>query len=71
METADLVLPIIFAMEVTGAHFGVAPLLLGNSAAFLFSIFFLKEEFDVISCEILNAARLKLLLGAAKVITKS
>lgn len=33
----------VFAMEVTGAHFGVAPLLLGNSAAFLFSIFFLKE----------------------------
>lgn len=33
----------IFAMEVTGAHFGMAPLLLGNSAAFLFSIFFLKE----------------------------
>lgn len=33
----------VFALEVTGAHFGVAPLLLGNSAAFLFSIFFLKE----------------------------
>lgn len=33
----------IFALEVTGAHFGVAPLLLGNSAAFLFSFFFLKE----------------------------
>lgn len=33
----------IFALEVTGTHFGVAPLLLGNSAAFLFSLFFLKE----------------------------
>lgn len=33
----------IFALEVTGAHFGVAPLLLGNSAAFLISFFFLKE----------------------------
>ncbi|QDK40462.1 chloride channel protein [Bacteriovorax stolpii] len=33
----------VFALEVTGAHFGIAPLLLGNSAAFLFSIFFLKE----------------------------
>jgi CIC family chloride channel protein len=33
----------VFALEVTGAHFGVAPLLLGNSAAFLFSLFFLKE----------------------------
>jgi CIC family chloride channel protein len=33
----------VFALEVTGAHFGVAPLLLGNSAAFLISLFFLKE----------------------------
>lgn len=33
----------VFALEVTGTHFGVAPLLLGNSAAFLFSLFFLKE----------------------------
>lgn len=33
----------VFALEVTGAKFGVAPLLLGNSAAFLFSLFFLKE----------------------------
>lgn len=33
----------VFAMEVTGASFGIAPLLLGNSAAFLFSLFFLKE----------------------------
>ena len=33
----------VFALEVTGAHFGIAPLLLGNSAAFLFSLFFLKE----------------------------
>lgn len=33
----------IFALEVTGAHFGVAPLLLGNSAAFLISLIFLKE----------------------------
>ncbi|MGZ3790120.1 MAG: chloride channel protein [Bacteriovorax sp.] len=33
----------VFALEVTGAHSGIAPLLLGNSAAFLFSLFFLKE----------------------------
>lgn len=33
----------IFALEVTGAHFGIAPLILGNSAAFLISFFFLKE----------------------------
>jgi chloride channel protein, CIC family len=33
----------VFALEVTGTDFGVAPLLLGNSAAFLFSLFFLKE----------------------------
>lgn len=33
----------VFALEVTGTHFGVAPLLLGNSAAFLISMFFLKE----------------------------
>ncbi|WPU64314.1 chloride channel protein [Peredibacter starrii] len=33
----------IFALEVTGTHFGVAPLLLGNSAAYLISLFFLKE----------------------------
>jgi CIC family chloride channel protein len=33
----------VFALEVTGTRFGVAPLLLGNSAAFLFSLFFLKE----------------------------
>ncbi len=33
----------VFALEVTGTHFGIAPLLLGNSAAFLFSWFFLKE----------------------------
>ena len=33
----------VFALEVTGTHFGIAPLLLGNSAAFLFSLFFLKE----------------------------
>ncbi|MBC7713364.1 MAG: chloride channel protein [Rhizobacter sp.] len=33
----------VFALEVTGAHFGIAPLLLGNSAAFLISLYFLKE----------------------------
>jgi CIC family chloride channel protein len=33
----------VFALEVTGTKFGIAPLLLGNSAAFLFSLFFLKE----------------------------
>lgn len=33
----------VFALEVTGTHFGIAPLLLGNSAAFLISMFFLKE----------------------------
>lgn len=33
----------VFAMEVSGANFGIAPLLLGNSAAFLISLFFLKE----------------------------
>ncbi len=33
----------IFALEVTGTHFGIAPLLLGNSAAYLISLFFLKE----------------------------
>lgn len=33
----------VFALEVSGTHFGIAPLLLGNSAAFLFSLFFLKE----------------------------
>jgi chloride channel protein, CIC family len=33
----------VFALEVTGAHFGIAPLLLGNSAAFLISLIFLKE----------------------------
>lgn len=33
----------VFALEVTGTHFGVAPLLLGNSAAFIISMFFLKE----------------------------
>ncbi len=33
----------VFALEVTGTSFGIAPLLLGNSAAFLISIFFLKE----------------------------
>lgn len=33
----------VFALEVSGASFGIAPLLLGNSAAFLFSMFFLKE----------------------------
>jgi H+/Cl- antiporter ClcA len=33
----------VFALEVTGTHFGIAPLLLGNSAAFLISLFFLKE----------------------------
>lgn len=33
----------VFAVEVTGTKFGIAPLLLGNSAAFLFSLFFLKE----------------------------
>lgn len=33
----------VFALEVSGAHFGIAPLLLGNSAAFIISIFFLKE----------------------------
>lgn len=33
----------VFALEVTGTHFGVAPLLLGNSAAYLCSLFFLKE----------------------------
>lgn len=33
----------VFALEATGTHSGVAPLLLGNSAAFLISIFLLKE----------------------------
>lgn len=33
----------VFALEVTGTHFGVAPLLLGNSAAYLISLFFLRE----------------------------
>ncbi len=33
----------VFALEVTGTHFGIAPLLLGNSAAFLISLFLLKE----------------------------
>lgn len=33
----------VFAVEATGAHFGVAPLLLGNAAAYLFSIMFMKE----------------------------
>lgn len=33
----------VFALEVSGAHFGIAPLLLGNSAAFLISMIFLKE----------------------------
>lgn len=33
----------IFALEVTGTKFGIAPLLLGNSAAFLISLVFLKE----------------------------
>ncbi len=33
----------VFALEVTGAHFGIAPLLIGNCAAYLISSFFLKE----------------------------
>lgn len=33
----------VFAIEATGAHFGMAPLLLGNGAAYLFSIMFMKE----------------------------
>jgi CIC family chloride channel protein len=33
----------LFALEATGAHFGIAPLLLGNSAAFLCSLFFLRQ----------------------------
>lgn len=33
----------VFALEVTGTHFGIAPLILGNSAAFLISVFFMKE----------------------------
>jgi H+/Cl- antiporter ClcA len=33
----------VFALEVTGTHFGVAPMLLGNAAAFMMSLFFLKE----------------------------
>ena len=33
----------VFAVESTGAHFGIAPLLLGNTAAYLFSILFMKE----------------------------
>lgn len=33
----------VFALEVTGTHFGIAPLLLGNCAAYLLSIYFLKE----------------------------
>jgi H+/Cl- antiporter ClcA len=33
----------VFALEVTGTHFGIAPLLLGNCAAFLISLFVLKE----------------------------
>lgn len=33
----------VFAIEATGAHFGIAPLLLGNAAAYLFSLMFMKE----------------------------
>jgi len=33
----------VFALEATGAHFGVAPLLLGNAAAYLASIMLMKE----------------------------
>jgi len=33
----------VFALESTGAHFGIAPLLLGNSAAYLFSLMLMKE----------------------------
>ena len=33
----------VFALEITGAHFDVAPLLLGNSAAYMCSLYFLKE----------------------------
>lgn len=33
----------VFALEATGAHYGIASLLLGNGAAYLFSIIFMKE----------------------------
>jgi CIC family chloride channel protein len=33
----------VFALEATGAHFGIAPLLLGNAAAYLASILLMKE----------------------------
>ena len=33
----------VFALEATGAHFGIAPLLLGNAAAYLFSLMLMKE----------------------------
>jgi len=33
----------VFAIEATGAHYGMAPLLLGNSAAYLVSILLMKE----------------------------
>lgn len=33
----------IFALEATGAHFGIAPLLLGNGAAYLISLLLMKE----------------------------
>lgn len=33
----------VFALEVTGTNFGIAPLLLGNCAAYLLSMYFLKE----------------------------
>lgn len=33
----------IFALEATGAHYGIASLLLGNGAAYLLSIIFMKE----------------------------
>lgn len=33
----------VFALEATGAHFGIGPLLLGNGAAYLISILLMKE----------------------------
>jgi CIC family chloride channel protein len=33
----------VFALEATGAHFGIGPLLLGNGAAYLISILIMKE----------------------------
>jgi CIC family chloride channel protein len=41
--TRAVLTPTVFAVEATGAHFGMAPLLLGNAAAYLCSILLMKE----------------------------